>query len=68
MSHEDYYRGVTDPEQVDFDSIDGCVQENVGWMKITPMLMVSAEWYGTVGDFGVTWYAFYLRPPEVVVW
>lgn len=69
MSDEDYYRGMTNEQREEvLDAIDGCEQENVGWMRITPMLMVSAEWYGTVGDFGVTWYAVYLRPPEVVVW
>ena len=69
FSNEDYYRGV-EPEYVEvLESIDGCEQENVGWMRITPMLMIDAEWYGTVGGFaGGSWYVFYLRPPYVVVW
>lgn len=70
FSDEDYYRGVDDPEDVEvFDEIDGCGQENVGWMKITPMLMIDAQWYGAAGGFaGGEWYVFYLRPPEVVLW
>jgi hypothetical protein len=69
MSDEDYYRGM-DPEDLEVcDEIDGCCRENVGWMRITPMLMISTEWYGAVGGFaGGGWYVFYLRPPAVVLW
>jgi hypothetical protein len=70
FSHEEYYRGLTGLGDVTvFESIDGCEQENVGWMRITPMLMISTEWYGAVGGFaGGGWYVFYLRPPAVVLW
>jgi len=69
MSDGDYYRGMDPGDLEVLDGIDGCVQENVGWMRITPMLMVDAEWYGAVGGFmGGKWYVFCWRPPEVVLW
>ena len=52
MSDEDYYRGMTNEQREEgLDAIDGCEQENVGWMRISSMLVSSTEWYGASGDF-----------------
>lgn len=54
-----------DPEEL-FEPIEGCEDENVGWMKIAPY-MIGAEFYEAATAFGDSWYAFYQRPPETVV-
>jgi len=48
-----------------FDPIDGCVEENVGWMKIEVGLAFSTYLYMGAGD-SVHWYLYYRRPPEVL--
>jgi hypothetical protein len=52
----------------ELDAVDGCEQENVGWMKIAS-LMIDAGWYDAAFNFpGVGWYVYYLRPPGVVIY
>lgn len=47
------------------EPIDGCPEEDVGWMKIsTPSVGVSL--YDALWGFPHIWYAFYLRPPDTV--
>lgn len=49
------------------EPIDGCTEENVGWMKIASH-MVGADFYqGMMGNRD-SWYAFYKRPPEISNW
>lgn len=51
-----------------FDEIDGCTEENVGYMRIASG-MIDAAWYDTVVDFpGGGWYLYYKRPPEIVLY
>ncbi|KAJ0308709.1 hypothetical protein COL516b_003254 [Colletotrichum fioriniae] len=64
----------TDQDEIDtfenaHESIEGCGEENVGWMKVSTETMGS-DWYevwlGSIGGDASTWYAFYQRPPEKV--
>ncbi|KAI7483805.1 hypothetical protein KC351_g4901 [Hortaea werneckii] len=58
----------SDNEDDRFESIDGCTEENVGWMGIATM-MIDSEWYDAAFDFaGGGWYVYYLRPPKVVLY
>lgn len=58
--------GRDSPEDVDddeqFDSIDGCTAENVGWMRVAPSRL-DEEFY--MMD-EVAWHVYYLRPPDVL--
>lgn len=56
----DSLEDVDDDEQ--FDSIDGCTEENVGWMRVAPSRL-DEEFY--MMD-EVAWYVYYLRPPDVL--
>jgi hypothetical protein len=47
------------------DPIDGCVEENVGWMRVEVGLAFSAYLYMGTGD-SVHWYLYYRRPPGVL--
>ncbi|KAK6432421.1 hypothetical protein LTR95_011405, partial [Oleoguttula sp. CCFEE 5521] len=53
-----------DPEDV-LEAIDGCTEENVGWMLIS-LGMIGAEFYESSYSFMDAWYAYYVRPPERV--
>lgn len=66
----------TDQDEIDasetaYEPIEGCGEENVGWMKVSPETMGS-DWYevwlGSIGGDASMWYAFYKRPPEKVYW
>ncbi|KAI7466088.1 hypothetical protein KC357_g7469 [Hortaea werneckii] len=51
-----------------FDSIEGCTEEDVGWMKIAAD-MIGAHWYSEASGFKYGgWYTFYKRPPETVLY
>nr|OQO16039.1 hypothetical protein B0A51_17514 [Rachicladosporium sp. CCFEE 5018] len=54
------------PEDV-LEPIDGCTEENVGWMLISPG-MIGAEFYEASYSFSFmgAWYVHYVRPPERV--
>lgn len=55
-------RGYPEDEEV-FDPIDGCTEEDVGWMRIARD-SVGANLY-MMDD--CAWYVYYLRPPAVVL-
>lgn len=50
-----------------YDKINGCSQENVGWMRISPY-MLGEEFYNALCGVVDVWYTFYRRPPETVNW
>jgi hypothetical protein len=49
------------------EPIDGCREENVGWMKIASF-MVGPDFYEVMSGFPDVWYSFYQRPPEAVIY
>jgi hypothetical protein len=49
------------------EPIDGCIEENVGWMKIASY-MVGPAFYQAMMGYPDTWYLFYERPPETSNW
>lgn len=49
------------------EPIEGCTEENVGWMKIDSH-MVGAGFYQAMMGYPDVWYAMYQRPPEVQNW
>jgi hypothetical protein len=49
------------------ESIDGCTEENVGWMMIASH-MVGAHYYEAMMGNPDSWYLFYKRPPEISNW
>lgn len=58
-----------DPEPAEdevYEEIEGCTEENVGWMKIATH-MAGVSFYQCMMDAAV-WYVMYERPPEVVIW
>jgi hypothetical protein len=50
-----------DPEDV-HEPIDGCTEENVGWMLISPK-KIGPEFYEASYTFMDAWYTYYVRPP-----
>lgn len=57
--------GVHDEDDV-HDPIEGCTEEDVGWMRMVSGMM-NSEFYEAI--YGVnSWYVFYQRPPEIVSW
>jgi hypothetical protein len=50
-----------------YKEIDGCREENVGWMRISPF-MLNAEFYDAWCGVVDIWHVFYQRPPRTVVW
>ena len=59
---------IEDEDEV-FDPIDGCTEENVGWMRLAAFTVVGTEFYVSVFDYAsVGWYVSYKRPPEIVMW
>jgi hypothetical protein len=65
-----YYDDGDEPDDDEvLDPIDGCTEENVGWMRITAGTMANTEFYDAAADFAEgAWYAFYRRPPGVLVY
>jgi hypothetical protein len=49
------------------EPIDGCREENVGWMKIAAF-MVGPDFYDAMSGFPDVWYSFYQRPFETVIY
>jgi hypothetical protein len=56
--------GAEDDDE-EHEPIDGCCEEDVGWMKITAQ-MVDVEFYEAMGGPPDIWYVFYQRLPQVV--
>ena len=51
-----------------FEPIEGCVEENVGWMKLAT-INVCTEFYVNIGGTNdESWYHYYKRPPDIVEW
>jgi hypothetical protein len=50
-----------------YDEIDGCREQNVGWMRIVPY-MLNAEFYDAWCGVVDIWHVFYKRPPRTVDW
>lgn len=46
------------------EPIDGCCEEDVGWMKLESMGL-SAGFYDTMTGCPDIWYAYYERPPQI---
>jgi len=53
-------------EEEDRDPIEGCTEEDVGWMRMVSRMMHS-KFYEAIYGFD-SWYPFYQRPPEIVSW
>nr|OQO02082.1 hypothetical protein B0A51_18457 [Rachicladosporium sp. CCFEE 5018] len=51
----------------ELEAIDGCTDENVGWMLISPGI-IGADFYEASYSFSFmdAWYVYYVRPPERV--
>ncbi|KAI7203894.1 hypothetical protein KC316_g962 [Hortaea werneckii] len=65
---EDEDEDECEEDRETFDPIEGCAEENVGWMKIAAV-MIDATWYDTSSGFAYGgWYAFYKRPLETVLY
>ncbi|KAI6840176.1 hypothetical protein KC342_g3003 [Hortaea werneckii] len=65
---EDEDEDECEEDRETFDPIEGCAEENVGWMKLAAV-MIDATWYDTSSGFAYGgWYAFYKRPPETVLY
>ncbi|PMD14972.1 hypothetical protein NA56DRAFT_650547 [Hyaloscypha hepaticicola] len=56
-----------DGEEEVHEPIEGCTEENVGWMKI-PARFVRSHFYQAMMGYPDIWYVFYQRPPEVMFW
>jgi hypothetical protein len=61
-----------DEEQEDYDweqetlkPIDGCTEEDVGWMRIAPH-MINADFYDVLSGDENQWITFYERTPRIV--
>ena len=50
-----------------YEPIDGCREEDVGWMKIGSV-MAGPDFYDAMTGSPDVWYDFYERPPETVVY
>lgn len=57
-------RSESDEEEEEFEGIDGCKEENVGWMLV-PTSHLAPEFYTNIAD---SWWTFYVRPPQVLEW
>jgi hypothetical protein len=47
------------------EPIEGCTEEDVGWMRIMP-LMIDADFYEVLSGDENAWITFYERPPSIV--
>ncbi|KAH6706369.1 hypothetical protein BKA61DRAFT_138235 [Leptodontidium sp. MPI-SDFR-AT-0119] len=58
---------VDEAEDEVHEPIDGCTEENVGWMRIA-LHMVGAEFYELMMGNRDVWYTVYKRSPQVSNW
>jgi len=47
------------------EPIEGCIEKDVGWMRIAPY-MINADFYEALGGDENDWFIFYERPPSIV--
>jgi hypothetical protein len=57
-------------EEFEFDPVEGCTEEHVGWMKIAGP-MINRDLCGLEGDQGSgmdpeLWYVYYVRPDDIL--
>lgn len=50
-----------------WEPIEDCTEEDVGWMRISPM-MLNDELYEAMNGYDMAWQLFYERPPRIVMW
>lgn len=61
-------RDINPEHEKPFEPIEGCVQENLGWMKLSTLDM-STEFYVNIGgNDNESWRTFYKRPPAITKW
>jgi hypothetical protein len=56
-----------DEEPDDFEEIEGCTEEDVGWMRVSPIMIFTA-FYETLNGDNMAWEIFYNRPLHIVLW
>lgn len=49
-----------------YEPIDGCTEENVGWVRIVPSMVSSRFYVESPDGFTGDWYPVFKRPPEVI--
>lgn len=56
-----------EPEDIGepLEPIDGCTQDDVGWMKVKPTILGSSLFWRVEGYLDTHWEKEYVRPPEV---
>lgn len=59
--------GIAAGEDDVHEPIDGCTEEDVGWMKIASHMVGTGFYESTIG-YPDCWYVFYERPPEIKNW
>jgi hypothetical protein len=47
------------------EPIEGCTEEDVGWMRIAPLL-ISFDFYDMLAGDENRWFVFYERPPRII--
>jgi hypothetical protein len=59
-----YFEDGYEPEEDEIlEPVDGCAEENVGWMRVSVRMAFGAYFYLGAGD-SEHWYLFYRRPPH----
>jgi hypothetical protein len=48
-----------------WEPIDGCTEEDVGWMRVAPH-MINTDFYDVLSGDENLWITFYRRPPRIV--
>jgi hypothetical protein len=61
---EDGEEKCLEEELGDHEPIDGCCEEDVGWMKMAST-MVDANFYVEMNEPLPFWYLNYRRPPDI---
>lgn len=60
--------GIVGAEEEEvYEPIEGCTEEDVGWMRISS-IHVGAGFYQVLMGWPDVWYIYYVRPPEVMIW
>ncbi|KAF1949397.1 hypothetical protein CC80DRAFT_429371 [Byssothecium circinans] len=54
-----------DSEPEIFEPIDGCIEEDVGWIRISPF-MIRTDFYDVWCGVSDLWNVWYERPPKIV--